>query len=106
MGDERRTQRGDWSREASVVRLGEMANLHKSVASLRISGDALDPREISLLLGCEPTFGHRKGEIIRHAQTGRERTARSGMWLLESQDREPGNLDGQVSEILSKLTGD
>lgn len=34
------------------------------------------------------------------------RTATFGMWLLEAQETEPGNLDTQVSDILSRLTTD
>lgn len=31
--------------------------------------------------------------------------ARSGMWRIEAKDREPGNLNEQVTEMLGQLTG-
>jgi hypothetical protein len=34
------------------------------------------------------------------------RIARTGAWHLSATDREPEDLDGQVNELLSKLTDD
>jgi hypothetical protein len=81
-----------------------MAQLHRSVATLRISGDDLDPEEITKTLGCAPTAGQRKGDVLIGGETGIARTAKFGMWRLEASDREPEDLDGQVAELLSCLT--
>lgn len=83
-----------------------MAQLHKSVATLRIFGDSLTPEEVSRVLGCEPTRSEYKGKIIRGPQTGRERIAKTGAWRLETTDREPEDLDSQISELLTKTTQD
>jgi hypothetical protein len=83
-----------------------MAQVQRSVATLRISGDDLDPAEISRRLGCEPSEAQRKGEQLVGKNTGRVRTAVSGMWRLFALEREPEDLDGQIAEILSKLTDD
>jgi hypothetical protein len=81
-----------------------MAHLHKSVATLRISGEDLDPEEISTILGCVPTTIQRKGDVLTSKTTGTSRTLKFGAWRLEASDREPEDLDGQIAELLGKLT--
>jgi hypothetical protein len=83
-----------------------MAQLDRSVATLRISGDDLDPVKISALLGHAATKQQIKGEVFVGKVTGRSRIAKFGMWRLEAADAEPENLDEQISEILNKLTHD
>jgi hypothetical protein len=83
-----------------------MGHMQRSAATLRIVGDDLIPAEVSSLLGCAPTVAQRKGEVLIVQKTGAERTARIGMWRLQSTDREPENLDGPIEEILGKMTGD
>jgi Domain of unknown function (DUF4279) len=83
-----------------------MAQVQCSVATLRISGDNLDPAEISRRLGCEPSAAQTKGQQLVGKNTGRVRTAVTGMWRLFALEREPEDLDGQIAEILSKLTDD
>lgn len=83
-----------------------MAQVQRSVATLRICGDAVVPDKITERLGCAPTTSHSKGQIVRGAKTGREYIKKSGMWRLEAEDCEPENLDKQVAEILTKLTSD
>lgn len=82
-----------------------MAQLHKSAATLRIMGDDLIPEEVTSLLGSNPTSAYRKGQM-EQLRSGRTLIRRSGMWRLEALDCEPENVDGQVSEILGKLTSD
>jgi DNA-binding FadR family transcriptional regulator len=83
-----------------------MGPVHRSAASLRIAGDDLVPAEISRLLGCEPTAARSKGERLIHPQTGAARMATSGMWHLKAAQRSPEDLDAQINEMLSRLTGD
>lgn len=83
-----------------------MAELHESVAALRIGGDALDPDEITMIMRCAPTDGFRKGQILRGVKTGRDYVKKTGMWILEAIDRQPANLDAQVAEVLDKLPDD
>ena len=80
-----------------------MGQMHKSVATLRIIGDDLAPAEISNWLKLHPITAQKKGDAIA-GKTGIQRIARTGMWSLGSVDREPENLDGQIEEILGKLT--
>jgi hypothetical protein len=83
-----------------------MAQLHKSVVTLRISGDDLIPEVITKLLGASPTFAQTKGDRIVGKKTGQARIAKFGMWQLCAADREPEDMDGQIHEILSQATDD
>jgi hypothetical protein len=83
-----------------------MAQLQKSVVTLRIMGDDIIPDEITKLLGASPTHAQTKGDKIVGKNTGYVRIARSGMWRLCASDRKPENMDGQIQEIFSQLTGD
>jgi hypothetical protein len=81
-----------------------MAQVYRSAAALRIFGDKLDPDEISRLLEGTPTDSFRKGDIkpskIHHI------VRKSGGWMLDAEDQEPGNLDVQIEEILGQLNQD
>jgi hypothetical protein len=84
-----------------------MAQLHRSVVALRITGDELNPEEITQLLKCSPTKSRKKGDIIStNPQTGRENIAKFGMWSLSASDREPEDLNTQIQEILCQITDD
>lgn len=80
-----------------------VAVIHETSATLRFWGDELDPHEVTKLLGAAPTRGAFKGQLI----VGRgPMVARSGKWHLTVNRRQPGNLSGQIEEILSGLTQD
>ena len=83
-----------------------MGPIHSSKATLRIFGDDVVPTEITRLLGYRPTTARAKGETWVGAKSGKENTARTGNWRLEASVREPEDLDGQVQELLGKLTQD
>ena len=73
------------------------------MATLRFSGDELDPHEVTRLMGVAPTSAVSKGQLI----VGRgPRLSRSGRWSLKANRRQPGDLSGQIEEILSGLTQD
>lgn len=57
------------------------------------------------MLGGVPTVGVRKGGTWL-TKRGREIVARRGSWRLEAPRRVPGDLDGQIEELLSALTTD
>ncbi|WP_026221017.1 DUF4279 domain-containing protein [Thiofilum flexile] len=83
-----------------------MAGLARSLASLRIAGDDLDPNEITALLGHIPTTQQVKGEVIVGKVTRQVRTVKIGMWRLKATESLPADLDQQIDEVLSKLTPD
>jgi hypothetical protein len=73
--------------------------LRQSNVALRIFGDDLVPEEVSALLGCQPTRSYRKGQV-----RAPNVLAKTGTWLLEVTDTEPGNIEAQVSEVLGQVT--
>ena len=83
-----------------------MAQVQRSVATLRIIGDNLDPAEITRLLGCAPDAAQTRGEEIAGRNISSVRIARMGMWQLSVTDREPEDLNAQIRDLLSKLTDD
>lgn len=79
-----------------------MAQLSRSLASIRIGSDDLVPADVTKLLRCEPSQSHAKGdELVIGA--GAERAARSGYWGLVADERAPGDLDSQVADLLARL---
>lgn len=83
-----------------------MAQISRSVATLRILGDDLIPSEISEALNCKATYEQIKGEVVTGKKTGKQRIVKTGMWRLQASDHEPENLDGQIAEVLEKLNPD
>lgn len=75
------------------------------MASVRFGGDALNPGEVTRLLGSPPTLGRRKGELMRPDGVSKA-VARTGVWLLKATPRSPGDLDAQVAELLDQLIPD
>ncbi|MGV8952480.1 MAG: DUF4279 domain-containing protein [Cypionkella sp.] len=77
--------------------------INETAATLRFHGDRLDPLEVTRLMGAAPTSGVSMGQLI----VGRgPRVARSGRWSLQVNNRQPGDLSGQIEELLSGLTQD
>ncbi|WP_411825403.1 DUF4279 domain-containing protein [Luteolibacter sp. AS25] len=83
-----------------------MACLHQSAIALRIVGDDLVPSDITDLLGATPDYSCAKGDTVVSKKTGKTRTLKSGMWQLKTQDCQPENINGQIREILERLTDD
>jgi ribosomal protein L19 len=81
-----------------------MAHLSKTAAALRISGDDLDPDEVTQLLGRKPDRAQRKGEFVQAASG--EHTSRTGVWSVKAGSRTPGDLDLQIGELLAGTTDD
>ena len=77
----------------------------KAYASLRFIGDALEPAEITLVLGTPPTIAYRKGEAYRRSRDGsKEARGRSGLWLLSTKEHVEGaDLDRHLSYLLGVL---
>lgn len=80
-----------------------MAVIGETRLTLRFFGDDLDPEEITARLGSPPSVGALKGALTI-TRSGNERIARTGSWRLSASDRIPGNLDGQVAELVEKLS--
>jgi len=78
-----------------------MAVIAETLASLRFLGDDLEPEALTLRLGGSPSASWRKGDVFGVKRPLRRRT---GGWFLRAEKRQPGDLDGQIEEIFSKLT--
>ncbi len=83
-----------------------MAQLQHSAVRLRITVVDLVPAEVTALLGASPTSATMKGDKIVGKKTQQARIAKTGMWQLRAGDCKPEDLDGQIREILSQVTGD
>ncbi len=82
-----------------------MGELSRSAVSLGFWDDNLDPTLVSDLLECEPTVGVAKnGEWV--TATGATKIAYTGFWRIKVARRSPGDLDGQIREVLSLVTSD
>jgi hypothetical protein len=75
----------------------------QATVSLRLFGDDLDPDQISVSLGCEPTAARRKGDIIPDKRY--HRVAPTGSWLLQDPVSSLA-IQEQVGRLLDRVTGD
>lgn len=82
-----------------------MATLHRAVASLRITGDQLDPIEVTSALGAAPSQSYRKGDLLT-SKHGASRVAPTGFWSIGAGESSPADLDSQVVGLLSELASD
>jgi hypothetical protein len=82
-----------------------VSKLLETTMAIRFFGDDLDPDEITARLGCLPTFSAKKGGIWA-TKGGTEKTASTGFWRLVARDRQPGDLDAQISELLASCSED
>ncbi|MEZ4332351.1 MAG: DUF4279 domain-containing protein [Myxococcota bacterium] len=80
-----------------------MAAIARVRASLRVFGDALEPEEVSALLGHPPTRAHRKGD---KGGPGGRSVEPTGAWILDSRVSEKAEVEDHIESILARLTGD
>jgi len=77
-----------------------------AAVTLRITGDDLNPQEISNFLGSEPRRGVCKGEAFL-GHNGQERAARTGLWYFGGDYWEDApDIGCQITTLLSRLTQD
>ena len=78
-------------------------NCAATCATLRLYGDALDPAEVSRLLGLEPTDSAAKGETV--VVGAKSRTAPTGRWILTSENAiQSTNLEDHLDWLLDRLS--
>ena len=84
-----------------------MADLGWTDASVSVLGDDLDPDEISALMGWAPSRAERKGQVLFVGGPGKpSRMAHRGLWRLQAAERQPGDLEAQIWELLAILPQD
>ena len=74
-------------------------------ATLRFAGDALDPDEISRVVGQQPTRAHRRGQRYKPGPRSPEVTGKTGVWYFSTKRNVPSkdlrdHLDALVSLVL------
>ena len=87
---------GDW------IRIG--GPIDRVVVTLRLYGESLDPDEVTKMLGCQPTFAIRRGEVFPRGRY--RRFATTGMWHLHGDRPENEDLEVQVQFLLGRVTRD
>lgn len=75
---------------------------NESHATFRLFGDALDPDEVTRLLGVKPSFARRKGD--KYGNPARPVVSRTGIWALESETSVVSpDLEPHVEFLLSQI---
>jgi hypothetical protein len=80
-----------------------MPAIAATLASLRFYGNDLEPEMLTAQLGASPSRCWKKGDTFGPTGTA---TRKNGAWILRAEQREPGELNGLIDEIFSKLTAD
>ena len=81
--------------------------LDRRHATFRLTGDLLDPDQITAATGLEPTSSHRAGDPRKATERSPTPSAyRSGLWALDSEAtlaRHEGTLDDHLNVLLGLL---
>jgi hypothetical protein len=89
-----------------------MAKLKETDVTLRVFGKTRDqefaPIEITQLLNAEPTWSHAIGDLRQKTfdRTGEKIFWNFASWHLSIEKRVPGDLNGQILELLNLLPQD
>lgn len=77
-----------------------MPGINETRAYLRISGDDLEPDQITAALGSAPSYAFRKGDVYRTQVT------KTGRWVIDAAPSKPSDLDHQIAGLLVGMTDD
>jgi len=104
----RETGRDSSSGRSKLDRIEMVGRVDSCCITLRIIGDDVDPRDISRLLGHDPTEGHRKGEQLYGSDGTFRRIAKKGAWHFEvsSNDYPDASVEDVIRLLLDQLTDD
>ena len=84
-----------------------VAEAQRTSASVSISGDDLDPDDISALMGCAASRAERRGQVLFVRGEGQPpRVAHRGLWRLQADESRPGDLEAQIWQLLDALPQD
>ncbi len=79
----------------------EPAAVH-AFATLRFSGDKLDPEEINHIVPTSPTLAYRKGDLYPVAN-GRKQRGKTGLWYVTTRGRHPDDDLGSHLRTIAEL---
>src|SRR5207237_9782141 len=88
------------SRSATSMKKPEHGTL-QTFASLRFSGDALEPQRLTAILNARPEMAYRKADVFKVSR-GHEVRGRTGVWVI-SRKGDISSLD--LNEHLDYLLG-
>jgi hypothetical protein len=74
----------------------------EAVVSLTVSGDDLDPDQVTAVLACSPTSAHPRGYRKRESSV----PSRVGAWILEERGKPPVGVDDLIEKLLAQLPTD
>jgi hypothetical protein len=69
---------------SSATSMTKSENTIRTYATLRFTGDALDPDEISRVIKEQPTRAYRKGQRYRPGPRSPEVTGKTGVWYFST----------------------
>ena len=72
--------------------------------SLRVAGDTLDPDRITRMLGVQPSFAARKGDVVERG--GAPVTQRVGIWTYKLPHSSEWELGDAIETLLERLPAD
>lgn len=76
-----------------------MTQVARSRVSLSFFGEDLDPAELTAALGGQPTKAYRMGDDPNVP-------GRRSSWILDADTQIPEDVEGQISDLLGRLTDD
>lgn len=82
-----------------------MAIISETSATFRLHGDELNPDEVTSLLGVQPSDARRRGGPW-HTPKGKPMISPTGRWSLGIERAVPGDLSGQIRQLLAMMTDD
>lgn len=71
--------------------------------SFGMSGDELDPEEVTRLLGTQPTHAHRRGDRIPTTSDRAAHYYGTGVWLIESRLSGVTDVDSHIADLLAMI---
>lgn len=76
----------------------------KAFASLRFTGETLEPSLVGDILRTRPTLSYHKGEPFPVGESRRERIGRTGLWLLNTESRaDPHDLSNHIALVVRTI---
>lgn len=80
--------------------------LPRTYATLRFTGDELDPSHISAILPVKPKRAHRKGESYFAGPRAGALTGQTGIWYFDTRDVTSHDLADHLARIIDLLYPD
>src|SRR5437879_4377000 len=77
--------------------------LPRTYATLRFTGDELDPSHISAILQVQPKRAHRKGESFFAGPRAGTLTGQTGIWYFDTRDITSHDLAAHLAQIIDLL---